>query len=218
MRLYTVRSERALCERITLDLLFRWFLDMSSDEPCFDRRNHVWCVDFIHDRDDRDRPLKWLSVVDEVTRECVLLEVGRGMESVDVVGLLIEALRTREVPRHIRSDNGGEFIAHAIIRLAMITGVETLCIAPGSPWENGYAESFHGRLCDELLNTELFDWLPDAKMLATRWRQEYNHHRPHSSLRYVPPAVFTVPFGRGDAAPLHYQTHPSTPSPVACNV
>jgi hypothetical protein len=149
-------------------------------------------VDFIHDRDDRDRPLKWLSVVDEFTRECVLLEVERGMDSADVAGLLIEAFRTRGVPRHIRSDNGGEFIAQAITRLATITGVEMLYIAPGSPWENGYAESFHGRLRDELLNAEVFDGLPDAKMLAARWRQEYNHHRPHSSLGYVPLAIFAI--------------------------
>jgi transposase InsO family protein len=178
-----------------------------------EHRNHVWCVDFIHDRDDRDRPLKWLSVIDEFTRECVLLEVERGMDSVDVVGLLIEAFRTRGVPRHIRSDNGGEFIAQAITRLATITGVEMLYIAPGSPWENGYAESFHGRLRDELLNAEVFDGLPDAKMLAARWRQEYNHHRPHSSLGYVPPAVFADTLERGDAAPLPSQTHPSTPLP-----
>lgn len=99
-----------------------------------EHRNHVWCVDFIHDRDDRDRPLKWLSVVDEFTRECVLLEVDRGMTSDDVVDLLVGAFRTRGVPAHVRSDNGGEFIAKAITRLAAITGVEMLYITPGSPW------------------------------------------------------------------------------------
>jgi putative transposase len=157
-----------------------------------EHRNHVWCVDFIHDRDDRDRPLKWLSVVDEFTRECVLLEVDRGMTSDDVVDLLVGAFRTRGVPAHVRSDNGGEFIAKAITRLAAITGVEMLYITPGSPWENGYAESFHGRLRDELLNAEVFDGLHDAKALAAKWRSEYNHRRPHSSLKYLPPTVYAA--------------------------
>lgn len=157
-----------------------------------ERKDHVWCVDFIHDRDDRDRPLKWLSVVDEFTRECVLLEVERRMTSADVVDLLVGAFKVRSVPTHIRSDNGGEFIARAITRLAEITGVGMLYIAPGSPWENGYAESFHSRLRDELLNAEVFDGLTDAKTLAAKWRQEYNHRRPHSSLGYVPPAAFAA--------------------------
>jgi transposase InsO family protein len=154
--------------------------------------NHVWCVDFIHDRDDHDRPLKWLSVVDEFTRECVALEVERGMTSDEVVSVLVEAFKTRGVPRHMRSDNGGEFIAAAIRRLANITGMEMLYIAPGSPWENGYAESFHGRLRDELLNAEVFEGVREAKALAASWRHEYNHHRPHSSLGYVPPAVYAA--------------------------
>jgi transposase InsO family protein len=165
-----------------------------------EHRNHVWCVDFIHDRDDRDRPLKWLSAVDEFTRECVALEVERGMTSDDVVGRLIDAFRTRGVPRHIRSDNGGEFIAKAVRRLANITAIEMLYIAPGSPWENGYAESFHGRLRDELLNAEVFEGLREAKALATSWRHEYNHHRPHSSLGYVPPAVYAARLAATPAA------------------
>jgi len=154
--------------------------------------NHVWCVDFIHDRDDQDRPLKWLSVVDEFTHECVLLEVERGMTSVDVVNLLIEAFMIRGVPAHIRSDNGGEFIAKAITRLAEITGMQMLYIAPGSPWENGFAESFHSRLRDELLNAEVFADVREARALAATWRNEYNRPRPHSSLGYVPPAVYAA--------------------------
>lgn len=176
-----------------------------------ERKDHVWAVDFIHDRDDRDRPLKWLSVVDEFTRECVRLDVERGMTSDDVVDLLIESFRVRGVPTHIRSDNGGEFIARAITRLATITGVKMLYIAPGSPWENGYAESFHGRLRDELLNAEVFDGLTDAKTLAAKWRLEYNHRRPHSSLKYLPPAMFaaTLAVPPVGAAPL-------PPAPPAC--
>ncbi len=157
-----------------------------------EHRNHVWCVDFIHDRDDHDRPLKWLSVVDEFTRECVALEVERGMTSDDVVDRLVEAFKIRGVPGHIRSDNGGEFIAAAVRRLANITGVEMLYIAPGSPWENGYAESFHGRLRDELLSAEVFADVAEAKTLAANWRHEYDHHRPHSSLGYLPPAVYAA--------------------------
>lgn len=168
-------------------------------------KDHVWCVDFIHDRDDRDRPLKWLSVVDEYTRECVALEVNRGMTAAGVASVLIDLFAWRGVPGHIRSDNGGEFIAKTIRRLAELTGVEHLYIAPGSPWENGYAESFHGRLRDELLNAEVFTDVHDAKALARKWRQEYNHHRPHSSLRYLPPAVF--------AAGLNGTTNRPSPRP-----
>jgi putative transposase len=169
-----------------------------------EHKDHVWCVDFIHDRDERGRALKWLSVVDEYTRECVALEVERGMTSDDVVDVLTELFTIRGVPVHIRSDNGGEFIAGAIGRLATLTGLEMLYIAPGSPWENGYAESFHSRLRDELLNAEVFECVREAKSLAASWKNEYNHRRPHSSLGYVPPAVFaaTLAMPPVGAAPL----------------
>jgi transposase InsO family protein len=154
--------------------------------------DHVWCVDFIHDRDQAGRPLKWLSVVDEFTRECPALEVGRSITARGVAEVLIGLFTTRGVPQHIRSDNGPEFIAGTIRRLADLTGVENLYIAPGAPWENGYAESFHSRLRDELLNAEEFADVREARALAASWRHEYNHHRPHSSLGYVPPAVFAA--------------------------
>lgn len=157
-----------------------------------EHKDHVWCVDFIHDRDERDRPLKWLSVVDEFTRECVALEVERGIGAEDVVETLTDLFMIRGVPKHIRSDNGGEFIAAAIRRVAEITGMEMLYIAPASPWENGYAESFHSRLRDELLNAEVFADVREAKALAAAWRNEYNHRRPHSSLKYLPPAQFAA--------------------------
>lgn len=176
-------------------------------------KDHVWCVDFIHDRDEHDRPLKWLSVVDEHTRECVLLEVERGMTSAGVVDLLIKAFQELGVPRHIRSDNGGEFIARAITRLATITGIEMLYIAPGSPWENGYAESFHSRLRDELLNAEVFGGVHDAKALARKWREEYNQRRPHSSLGYLPPALYAA---RCPTLPAHGTRPPSVGEAPRC--
>lgn len=157
-----------------------------------EHKDHVWCVDFIHDTDARSRPLKWLSVVDEYTRECLALEVGRSMTARGVAEVLIGLFTTRGVPEHIRSDNGPEFVARTIRRLADLTGVETLYIAPGSPWENGYAESFNGRLRDELLNAEVFADVRDARALAAAWRHEYDHHRPHSSLGYQPPAAFAA--------------------------
>lgn len=157
-----------------------------------ERPNQVWAVDFIHDRDERDRPLKWLTVVDEFTRECPALEVDRSMTARGVAEVLIGLFTTRGVPEHIRSDNGPEFVARTIRRLADLTGVETLYIAPGSPWENGYAESFNGRLRDELLNAEVFADVHEAKALSAAWRHEYNHHRPHSSLGYQTPAAFAA--------------------------
>lgn len=204
-----------------------------------EHKDHVWSVDFIHDTDERDRPLKWLSVVDEYTRECLALEVDRSIRSVDVVNVLTDLFMIRGVPGHIRSDNGPEFVAAAIERLAEITGVGTLPVTPGSPWENGYVESFHSRLRDELLNAEVFADVREARALAGSWKNEYNHRRPHSSLGYVPPAVYAARCGagvvekkaepktnqveRGDAAPLPSQTHPSTPheqsqkqQPAAC--
>ena len=155
-------------------------------------KDHVWAWDFIHDRTEDGRALKWLSVVDEYTRECLVLEVRRSFTSADVIDVLRELFAIRGAPRHIRSDNGPEFIAQAIRSWLSSARVETLYIEPGSPWENGYAESFHGRLRDELLESELFTCLAEAKVLSTQWRLEYNHRRPHSSLGYRTPAAFAA--------------------------
>jgi len=156
------------------------------------QRNDVWTWDFIHDRDQYNRPLKWLSIVDEYTRECVALEVERTMPAQDVLDVLRRVFLQRGLPRHIRSDNGPEFIAQAIRRFLETSGVDTLYIEPGAPWENGFVESFHGKLRDELLNTELFADPREAKFLADRWRHEYNHRRPHSALDYQTPAAFAA--------------------------
>jgi putative transposase len=181
-----------------------------------EHKDHVWAIDFIHDTDGRGRPLKWLSVVDEYTRECLALEADRSMTARGVAEVLIGLFTTRGVPGHIRSDNGPEFIAKTIRRLSDLTGVESLYIAPGSPWENAYAESFHSRLRDELLNAEVFADVREAKALAASWRHEYNHHRPHSSLKYLPPAAFAAtlagpPVG---AAPLPPARPASVPTLV----
>jgi putative transposase len=153
-------------------------------------RDHVWCWDFIHDRTADGRPLKWLSVIDEYTRECLVLEVRRSLTAGAVIAVLAALIGRRGAPRHIRSDNGPEFIAKAIRGWLAKEAVEVLYIAPGAPWENGYAESFHSRLRDELLNAEEFASLLEARVLAQEWRDEYNHERPHSSLGYLTPAAF----------------------------
>jgi putative transposase len=179
-----------------------------------EHKDHVWCWDFIHDRDERGRPLKWLSIVDEFTRECLALEVDRSITSDDVIDVLRELFMIRGVPGHVRGDNGPEFIAKAIREWLELANVQTLYIAPGSPWENGYAESFHGRLRDELLNAEEFADLREAKALAERWRNEYNHRRPHSSLGYVAPATYAATSSGGvGATPLRLAALASAPCP-----
>ena len=156
------------------------------------RKDHVWCWDFVFDHTTSGSQLKWLSIVDEYTRECLALKVDRSITSEDVIDTLAELFAMRGVPQHIRSDNGPEFIALALRRWLDRLDVETLYIEPGSPWENGYAESFHSRFRDEFLALEEFENLSAARSLTHDWRDDYNHHRPHSSLGYVPPAQFAA--------------------------
>lgn len=167
-----------------------------SANGCAKRRaegaNDVWTWDFIHDTTTDHRPLKWLCVIDEYTRECVLLRVARGMTAVDVIEALVEVMKTRGMPRHLRSDNGPEFIARALQSWLKRAKVGTLYVAPGSPWENGFVESFNARLRDELLEQELFSSLQEARLLARRWQWEYNFERPHSSLGYRTPANYAA--------------------------
>ena len=136
--------------------------------------------------------MKWLSIVDEYTRECLALRVNRGVTSEDVIDTLAELFASRGVPNHIRSDNGPEFIADALRHWPDHVGVETLSIEPGSPWENGYAESFHSRFRDEFLAMEIFDSIRDAQALTATWRDDYNTQRPHSSLDYLTPVEFAA--------------------------
>lgn len=150
--------------------------------------NHVWSYDFLLDHTDDGRKYRILAVVDEYTRESLAIDVARRMNHETVMERLAELFVNRGVPDYIRSDNGSEFTADNIRKWLKKIGVQTLYITPGSPWENGYIESFNGKLRDELLNREIFDTLYEAKVLIDRWRRHYNHVRPHSSLGYRPPA------------------------------
>lgn len=151
-------------------------------------KNHVWSYDFVMDRTYEGRSYRMLNIVDEYTRECLAIKIKRRLNSADVLDVLSELFLLKGVPTHIRSDNGPEFIAKALRRWLERMKVKTLYIEPGSPWENGYIESFNSKLRDELLNLEIFYTLKEAQVLIERWRIYYNTKRPHSSLNYKPPA------------------------------
>jgi len=163
-----------------------------TDGSCVRHRprypNHVWSYDFVHERTHNGRALRMLVVMDEYTRECLSIEVARKLSSRDVLRILARLFIEHGTPDFIRSDNGPEFTAKAVRSWLERLGIETLFIEPGSPWENGYVESFNGKLRDELLNREIFTTLLEAKVLVENWRKEYNQIRPHSSLGYRPPA------------------------------
>ncbi len=180
-----------------------------------ERANHVWAWDFIFDRTASGTSLKWLTVVDEYTRECLCLKVGRRMTSRDVQYALEGLFMVHGIPAHIRSDNGSEFIAQGLRSWLKQSNVGPLYIEPGSPWENGYAESFHSKLRDEFLNREVFDSIRDAAAMGAAWRRDYNEVRPHSSLGYLTPVEFARTCGHSapaSAAPQPaLQAHTFTP-------
>jgi len=151
--------------------------------------------DFVEDRTRDGRKIRMLNVVDEFTRECLTIRVGRKLGSADVIDVLADLFIARGAPGYIRSDNGPEFIATAVKGWINGVGAKTAFIEPGSPWENGYVESFNGRLRDELLNAEVFNTLLEARVLIEQWRVHYNTVRPHSSLGYRPPAPEVVVSG-----------------------
>jgi putative transposase len=165
-----------------------WLADGSCVRLRPAHANHVWSYDFVKARTTDGRAVRLLTVIDEHTRECLAIDVARRITADDVLHRLCDLFAGRGVPEHIRSDNGPEFTAKAVRRWLGAVGVKTLFIAPGSPWENGYVESFNGKVRDELLNAELFDTLREAQVLTERWRRAYNTVRPHSSLGYRPPA------------------------------
>jgi putative transposase len=172
-----------------------WLNDGSCIRLRPEHKDHVWSYDFMVDRTANGRPFRILTILDEYTRECLAIVVDRHISSQDVIDKLFDLFIFRAIPEYIRSDNGPEFTAKAIREWLNRLGVKTLFIEPGSPWENGYIESFNGKLRDELLNREIFTTLMEAKVLIENWRQEYNTVRPHSALRYrtpVPEAVLVA--------------------------
>lgn len=165
-----------------------WLSDGSCIRLRPEYRNHVWSYDFVHDRTSNGRAIRMLNIIDEYTRECLVIEVRRKQNSKSVMDVLSQLFLERGMPAYIRSDNGPEFIAEALREWLDKYEIGPLFIEPGSPWENGYIESFNGKLRDELLNREIFDTMHEARVLIENWRWEYNTERPHSSLNYRPPA------------------------------
>ncbi len=165
-----------------------WLTDGSCIHLRPERKDHVWSYDIVLVRTTDGRAVRILVIIDEYTRECLSLFGARRIRSQDVLDQLFDLFINRGIPEYIRSDNGPEFTAKVVRTWLDDLGVTTLFIEPGSPWENGYVESFNGKLRDELLNGEIFDTLLEARVLLERWRREYNCYRPHSSLQYRPPA------------------------------
>lgn len=165
-----------------------WFNDGSCIRlrPLY--KDHVWSYDIVHERTHDGRTLKIFTVIDEFTRESLAISVSRTLTSQEVIEQLADLFLVRGVPEHIRSDNGPEFTAKAVIQWLQSLEVKPLFIEPGSPWENGYIESFNGKLRYELLDGEIFMTLKEAQIVIENWRQEYNQIRPHASLGHRPPA------------------------------
>ena len=168
-----------------------WLGDGSCVRLRPEHKNHVWSYDFVSERTKDGRAIRILNIIDEHTRECLASVVERKIKAHDVIDTLSELFVARGVPEHIRSDNGPEFTAKAVRKWLHRVGAKTLFIEPGSPWENGYVESFNGKMRDELLNREIFETLLEAQVLTEAWRKEYNQIRPHSSLSWRPPAPET---------------------------
>ena len=163
--------------------------------------NHVWSYDFVEDRTHDGRKYRMLNIIDEFTRECLAIRIDRKLNSIDVIDALSDLFILRGVPGYVRSDNGPEFIATAVRDWITVVGAKTAYIEPGSPWENGYCESFNSKLRDELLNGEIFYSLKEAKIIIEDWRRHYNEIRPHSSLGYRPPAPAVLCTARPAAQP-----------------
>ena len=165
-----------------------WLNDGSCARLRPEHANHVWSYDFVEDRTHDGRKYRMLNVIDEFTRECLAIRVSRKLSSIDVVDVLSDLFILRGIPGHVRSDNGPEFVAKAVREWIATVGARTAYIEPGSPWENGYCESFNSKLRDELLDGEVFYSLAEARVVIEGWRQHYNTSRPHSALGYRPPA------------------------------
>lgn len=172
-----------------------WFNDGSCLRLRPEYRNHVWSYDFLAERTSDGKAMRMLNIIDEYTKECLAIKVGRKITASDVIDTLADLFIQRGSPEFIRSDNGPEFVAELLRRWLKDLGVQTAYIEPSSPWENGYIESFNGKFRDELLNCEIFDTIMEAQVITEQWRIYYNTIRPHSSLKYRLPAPETfIPY------------------------
>jgi len=169
-----------------------WLNDGSCIRLRPERRDHVWSYDFVEAQTQDGRKVRLMTLIDEFTRECLAIRVARRINSLGVLETMADVMLVRGIPEHIRSDNGPEMTAKIVRQWLGSVGSKTLYIEPGSPWENGYCESFNGKLRDELLNGEIFCSLKEAQILIEQWRNHYNTVRPHSSLGYRPPAPQTL--------------------------
>ena len=185
-----------------------WLNDGSCVRLRPEHRDHVWSYDFVESRTHDGRKFRMLNIIDEFTRECLAIRIDRKLNSTSVVDALTDLFILRGVPDHIRSDNGPEFIAKAVREWIVAVGAKAAFIEPGSPWENGYCESFNARLRDELLNGEIFYSLAEAKVVIESWRRHYNTARPHSSLSYRPPTPHVLQWPASPPGPAS----PATPA------
>jgi transposase InsO family protein len=187
-RVYTIWREEGLKVPAKQPKRARlWLADGATVRFRPEYPNHVWSYDFVADRTHDGRPYKILNIIDEFTRECLCSYVARRIRSQDVILILADLFLKKGIPMHIRSDNGPEFIARKLLGWFKLLEISPLFIEPGSPWENGYIESFNGKMRDNLLNGEIFYTLLEAKVIIEKWRHHYNQIRPHSSLRGRPP-------------------------------
>lgn len=177
-----------------------------SDNACNVKKaehiNHVWSYDFVTEKLENGRRAKLLNIIDEYTRECLTIDVGKRITANDVIEVLRYLFLVRGEPDYIRSDNGPEFTSKKVKKWLKEMGVKTLFIEPGSPWENGYIESFNAHLRDELLEREIFLSMEELRYVVERWRMDYNHYRPHSSLGYMSPAAYAAACIGSDSATL----------------
>jgi putative transposase len=191
-----------------------WLTDGSCIRLRPEYSNHVWSYDFVEDRTHDGRKFRMLNIIDEFTRECLAIRVSRKLKAVDVIDVLSDLFILRGVPGHIRSDNGPEFVAKAVREWIAAVGAKTAYIEPGSPWENGYCESFNSKLRDELLKGEIFYTLKEAQIVIENWRRHYNTVRPHSSLGYKPPAPEAVLWPAAQPQPTPPATPAVAPRPI----
>jgi putative transposase len=191
-----------------------WLNDGSCLRLRPEHENHVWSYDFVSAFTHDGRTLRLLALIDEYTRRCLALRVARRLNSYDLIETLADVMLEHGVPEHIRSDNGPEFVALKLRQWLSAVGAKTLYIEPGSPWENGYCESFNGKLRDECLNGEIFYSLQEAQVVIEQWRVQYHTVRPHSSLGYRPPApeaILPQQLGHGDMENAPRFPHLHTP-------